>query len=171
MMAGTDVTIINGGGLQVSHTSVMPEIKGIQGLVYMIFANDRRLRKLESDRATSSISGNTDSLESRYTGALFGLGYDNVTQLPIYKEHDYEHAFSVHIDDKDVEDGDKIRKKMIMFSYTNEHAANTNRSEQDVQHAQRDLRESIRLFLNRKRQSVMKKTIVRALQWEMTKKK
>ena len=57
MMAGTDVTIINGGGLQVSHTSVMPEIKGIQGLVYMIFANDRRLRKLESDRATSSISG------------------------------------------------------------------------------------------------------------------
>ena len=95
----------------------------------MIFANDRRLRKLESNNhASSAISSTTDSLDqSRYTGALFGLGYDHASQSAIYKEHDYEHAFSVHIDDKDVEDGDKIRKKMTTFSYSNEHAANTNR--------------------------------------------
>ena len=81
MMVGSDVTIINGGGLQVSHTSVMPEImvsffkgpkyflklnpKGIQGLIYMIFSPERRLRVLESRNSAQSsfISGKCGSLK------------------------------------------------------------------------------------------------------------
>ena len=50
----------------------------------------------------------------------------------------------------------------------------TNRSEKDVQRLQRDLRESIRLYLNQKRRPVSKveqKTFKRAYQWEIPVKK
>ena len=61
--------------------------KGIQELVYLVFAPDRRLRKIEGrDNAQSSIiSGSSDASESRLTGSLFGLGFDPVTKEPAFR--------------------------------------------------------------------------------------
>ena len=60
---------------------------------------------------------------------------------------------------------------MEVFGYTDPQMAQTNRGEKDVQMAQRDLREAIRLCLNRKRNPVDKKIFNRAFRWEVPVKK
>ena len=89
-------------------------------------------------------------------------------------EHDNEHVFTVSFDDRDVDAADAIRQKMENFGLMESNMTDTNRSEKDVQRLQRDLCESIRLYLNQKRRTVSKteqKTFKRAYQWEIPVKK
>ena len=53
----------------------------------MVFAPDRRLRKIEGrDNVQSSIvSTSSEGADSRLTGALFGLGFDPITKEPAFK--------------------------------------------------------------------------------------
>ena len=53
----------------------------------MVFAPDRRLRKIEGrDSAQSSIvSSSSDAADSRLTGALFGLGFDPVSKEAAFR--------------------------------------------------------------------------------------
>ncbi|XP_015229695.1 PREDICTED: putative ATP-dependent RNA helicase TDRD9 [Cyprinodon variegatus] len=79
----------------LNDTSLLPDIPGLPSLVMMLFTPVLELR--------------TNEEQSYYTGALCGLGFDEVAQKPILPENDIELAFDVKLDNKDVVEINTLR--------------------------------------------------------------
>jgi len=66
MLVGNAVNIANSGQIQVSHTTIMPEMNGIIPLVYMVFAPKRSMRKYLQGESSSVSSGK--NISDHFTG-------------------------------------------------------------------------------------------------------
>ena len=158
---------------------MMPDIKGIVPLIYMIFAPRLSYRETTSDNEKVCRARGSDFAgETVYTGVLCGMGGQNprdMTQVrPIYKvviskilkiclksrtnkefkEHDVELVFDVEIDSTDVNTADIIRKKLQDFGGDSEGHRLSNRTDKEVLSNQRDIRQQIYKYIFRKRQDV-----------------
>ncbi|XP_067847822.1 ATP-dependent RNA helicase TDRD9 [Heptranchias perlo] len=97
MLVAASVSVnTSGSTIIVRETTLMPNIHGLPALICMIFAPVVELR--------------TDRLRKRYTGALCGLGWNPITNVPLLEEHDLEVVFDVHFDVNDILEINLLRR-------------------------------------------------------------
>ncbi|XP_042302937.1 ATP-dependent RNA helicase TDRD9 isoform X2 [Sceloporus undulatus] len=77
-----------GSTMLLRETSLMPHIPGLPALLGMLFAPVIDLR--------------TDENQTRYIGAICGLGWNHTLRTPIFQDHDIELAFDVEIGADDI---------------------------------------------------------------------
>jgi hypothetical protein len=108
LLITSEITLNNHGNvLLLRKTCLMPKIPGITSLCSLLFAPTIELR----------VSENND----HYTGALCGLGYDNINKCSINPDNDIETTFDHKIDLKDISQINSVRCaiNMIIGSETN----------------------------------------------------
>ncbi|XP_063226308.1 probable ATP-dependent RNA helicase spindle-E [Bacillus rossius redtenbacheri] len=90
----------SGSSLILRHTTMMPNIHGFGALMAILFAPTIELRVNEA--------------RTKFTGALCGLGCDNITKHPLFLEHDMDVTFDVEIDIEDLQNVNRLRYWMNM---------------------------------------------------------
>lgn len=89
LLVAVDVSLNELGNTMVLRkTCLMPKIVGLSTICCLLFAPTIEIRRSEKSDA--------------FTGAICGLGYDEDTRAPIYKDNDIECCFDVNIDSNDM---------------------------------------------------------------------
>lgn len=157
LVVGQDVSVVQGDNVQPTFTTMMPNIKGIIPLCYLIFSPRYELRL--TSNMDERIRRNRDKSDfehtTLYTGALFGLGAVKAkTVKPIYSDHDVEISFDVEIDDHDVESCREIKKTFNRMFGDEESFKLFSRNPKEVERSQKRLSEQLLSLLFRPRQNI-----------------
>ncbi|KAF7992726.1 hypothetical protein HCN44_005070 [Aphidius gifuensis] len=95
LVAANEVQSINSNNITLINTTLMPCIPGLCGLISLMFAPTIELR--------------CNSLRTRNTGVLCGLGYDKSTKQSLFPEHDMYVDFDADITINDLQNINKLR--------------------------------------------------------------
>jgi hypothetical protein len=89
LMVATTISLNQSGSSIVARkTTLMPKLPGLSTICCLLFTPFMEIR--------------VDSKETCYTGALCGLGFDELNRMPIYTDNDIECVFDSQIDVKDM---------------------------------------------------------------------
>ena len=100
----------SGTSIIARRTCLLPKLPGLSSICCMLF--------------TPTIEIRTDKKETCFTGALCGLGYDEVNRVPIYTDNDIECVFDATIDVKDMAMINSVRMAINMVIGSEEEVNN-----------------------------------------------
>lgn len=103
LVAGSVSQSVNSRNLTLYNTTLMPRIPGLTVLFTLIFTPYMELRR--------------NNFGTYYTGALCGLGFDPVTKISLFPEHDIELHFDVEITMSDLQFVSILSKIFFLFVY------------------------------------------------------